>query len=167
MTDATGRCLAVFSAEALQEARGDRSFAAILNAPPSIRLGLNASRFGPDQTLVMGVDVQNPGDRPAADLYVGALLPDGRTVAFLSAAGAVAGTRSLGEPGGFLSAQTVPPGSDLSMPSFFQFRFPVAGVGGGTYQLFAALVRQGALLDTRLDPDDILAFDLQPITFSP
>jgi hypothetical protein len=167
MTDATGGCLAVFAAEAAQEARGYRTFAAILNAPPSVRLGLNATRFSSEQTLIVGVDAQNPGDRPAADLYVGALFPDGRTVAFLGASGIVAGIRSLSDPGAFLGAQAVPPGTDLSMPSFFQFRFPTVGVGGGTYQFFAALVRQGAFLGRQLDPGDILGLDLQPVTFSP
>jgi hypothetical protein len=37
----------------------------------------------------------------------------------------------------------------------------------GTYTLFAALVRPGALQDNRIDPGDVVVLDVRPIAFSP
>jgi hypothetical protein len=33
--------------------------------------------------------------------------------------------------------------------------------------VFGALVRQGALADNRIDPGDVLAVDVEPVTVSP
>jgi hypothetical protein len=87
----------------------------------------------PRQTLTLGIEVQNPAGQPEAELYGGAILPDGRTLVFLSGAGGVAGVAVLAHPAGFVPIQTIRPGATLSQPSFFSFTFPPTGLPPGTY----------------------------------
>lgn len=135
-------------------------------ALPTVGLTLNANQFEPGQTLQVGLNVQNPAGNPPADLYVGALLPDRQTIVFFTASGAIAGVVNLANPALFPPTQVAPAGFGLNEPSFLQFTFPTMGVAPGTYILFAALVRQGALQDNQIDDADILDFDIQGLTFS-
>lgn len=135
--------------------------------PPITTLTVSGTAFRAGQTLTLGIGVQNPAGQPEADLYAGALLPDGRTAVFLSASGGVAGTALLAHPVGFVPMQVMPPGTTLSQPAFFSFRFPTSGLPAGAYTLFLALVRRGVLLDDRIDPGDVLALDVKTLTFTP
>ncbi len=134
---------------------------------PGVRITLSGSHFRPAQTLTIGLQAENPPRSEEADLYVGAILPDGQSVVCVSNSGTVAGPLSLGTPSLCPRIQAAPLDFSLNTPSFFQFTFPPAGVPPGTYQVFAALVRQGALEDNRIDPGDILALDLKVLVFSP
>lgn len=139
---------------------------------PSARLTLQGghegtTRFEPGATLVLGLDAQNPAGSPAADLYVGVVLPDGVTVVVLGASGALGAVGSLAAPATLLPTTSLGPAGAIATPAFFTFAFPFTfptpGVAAGTYQLFAALVRAGALADNRIDPGDVLALDVQPL----
>ena len=55
----------------------------------------------------------------------------------------------------------------VSSTALFELAFPASGVPPGRYQIFAALIRRGALADNRIDPDDVLAFDLKEVVFAP
>jgi hypothetical protein len=136
-------------------------------SPPTVQVTVSASQVRPNQTASSGVVALNPAGNPAADLYVGVLLPDGQTLVFFSGAGAVGGIANLAAPALFSPTQAAPPGFSLNLPVFFQFTFPPAGIPFGTYQFFAALVRPGAFQDNRIDPGDILALGVKPLTFSP
>jgi len=136
-------------------------------APAAARITVNGSQFQPGQTLTLGLDAQNPVGNPAVDLYVGLFLPGGQAAVFLSTGGTVAGIVSLATPALFPPAQSAPPGLVLNAPTFFQFTFPATGVPPGTYQAFAALVRQGAFQTGRIDASAILALDERPFVFSP
>ncbi len=63
--------------------------------------------------------------------------------------------------------QAAPPGFVLDLPTILAFTFPESGIPPGTYYLFAALVRQGALQDDLIDPGDVLGLDIRTFVFSP
>jgi hypothetical protein len=134
---------------------------------PLAQVTLSALQVRAGQLLTVGLSAQNPGLNPAADLYVGVVLPDGRTALFFAAPGTLGGAASLAAPATFRPMQPLPPGTSLSLPTFFQFTLPPVGVAPGTYQVFAALIRQGALADNRIDPGDLLALDVKPLIVAP
>ena len=136
-------------------------------SPPTVRVTTSTSQVRAGQTAAAGIEVQNPAGNPAADLYVGILLPDGQTAVFLSGPGAIGGVGNLAAPALFPRTQPAPPGFTLSVPVFFQFTFPPAGIPVGTYQVFVALARSGAFQDNRIDPGDILALDTKPLAYAP
>jgi len=146
---------------------GNPRYISALTAPPTVRLILSGGQFQAGQTLTVGLEVGNPASHPAADLYVGTLLPDGRTLVFLSDSGTLVSVASPAVPALFPRTQAAAAGFVLNAPSFFQFTLPAAGVAPGTYQVFAALVCQGAFEDNRIDPGDILALEIQAFTFVP
>lgn len=171
-----GGVYALMEAEVLalqSDGRVELTFRGVTPAPffqvdrASVQVSLSVSRVGAGQPLTMGVEVRNPLGNVDADLYVGALLPDGQTALFFSGPGVPGAAVSLSSPAQFPRMQAAPLGFAVSAPSFFQFAFPAAGVPPGTYRVFAALVRPGALADNRIAPDDILAFDLKEVVFAP
>ena len=125
------------------------------------------SQFRAGQTLTIGIDARNPVGNAAADLYVGAMLPDGQTLVFLSDRATLAGTGSLASPSTFVRALPAAPGFALTTATFFQFTFPATGIPPGTYQVFAVPARPPAFADNRIDPGDILASDVRTLTFAP
>lgn len=135
--------------------------------PPTVQVTLNGSEFRAGQTLTIGVDARNPSGNAAADLYLGAVLPDGQTLVFLSDRGTVAGTGSLSAPATFARALAAGPGPAFTASTFFQFTFPSSGLLPGTYRFFAVLARQGAFADNRIDPGDLLVLDAKAFTFTP
>ncbi len=135
--------------------------------PPKAQVTVSGSGFHAGQTVTVGVEAEDPAGNPAVDLYVGALLPDGQTVVFLSGSGGLAGPSSLASPAEFTRLQAMPQGSVLHAPSLFQFTFPSMGIPPGIYQVFAGLARQGAFADDRIDPGDILALNLKVLVFLP
>jgi Zn-dependent metalloprotease len=135
-------------------------------APSTARVTLSGTAFTIGQTLTVGLTVQNPPSGEAADLYVGAILPDGHSAIFFSTAGVLGPTIALSSAAAFPRLQEAPPGFSLDAPTFYHLTFPASGLATGTYQVFAALVRKGAFADNRLDAADLLGLDLRPFTFS-
>ena len=109
---------------------------------------------------------QNPAGNPPADLYLGYLRPDLQTVLFYQAASPFPVTVSYGTPSLFSRLKAVPGGYAESNPGYVGVTLP-QGEPAGTYRFFAALVRQGALVDNRIDPDDILALDVKLVEVLP
>ncbi len=132
------------------------------------RVWLNGTRFGSGQTLSLGLSVHNPDASSALDLYVGALLPDRKTLVLFSGHGVLERTGSLSAPTSLSPMQVVPPGFQLDASSFFQYIFPPAGViASGVYRVFSALIRPGSLNDNAVDLGDIVALSVAELTFSP
>lgn len=136
--------------------------------PPSVDMVLEGGdalfegvRFAAGQTVVLGVQVSNPLGNPPADLHLGALLPDGSLV-FATPSGAV-GMSPHARPSGYPPLQAVPPGTRLDAPALLQYTLP-EGSAPGSYLVFAALIRQGALADDRVDPGDVVALATQEMT---
>jgi YVTN family beta-propeller protein len=136
------------------------------NLALSTKVTLSAPTLGVGQTLTVGVEARNPAGGTPADLYVGALLPDGNTVVFFTGAATIA-TAPLSSPLQFRTLQAAPACFVLKEAAQFRFTFPPTGVPAGTYQVFAILARQGAFADNRIDTGDILAIDVKLFTFTP
>lgn len=127
---------------------------------PSARVALNFSRLRPGQVLAVGFNVQGlPG--AAADLLLGAMFPDGRTVVLFSRLGAVTYTGPATNLG-VLPVEAVPPGFSLNNPGFLQVPLP-STIPAGNYLIFAALLQQGALASNQLV---VLAADSKTLTLS-
>jgi hypothetical protein len=98
------------------------------------------------------------------------LLPDGDTVAFLTALSPLAVTLlSAGaDPASFppLVAGLALAIGDAALADFLTHTFGGAEPPG-LYQLFVAVLRAGALLDGSLDADDLVALDFRAFTFVP
>jgi hypothetical protein len=116
------------------------------------------------------VTATNLGPAFDADLYFGALLPDGTTLVFITkfappafvVADLAGDARSFQPP---LANVHMPEGSIGELVSDFQYTF--SGVEpSGEYLFFAALVKPGAFQDGRIDPGDILVLALKAFTFS-
>ncbi|HUG37541.1 MAG TPA: hypothetical protein VML54_11355 [Candidatus Limnocylindrales bacterium] len=118
--------------------------------------------------MTIGIDVQNPAGQPDADLYAGALLPDGRTAVFLTGPSRFGGVGTLPAPASFVPMQVVPNGAVVNIPELLRMPLPPAALlPPGTYQLFVALARRGAFADNRIDLGDIVAVDIKTVTILP
>ena len=138
------------------------------SGPSPVRVILSGSQFRAGQTLTVGLVAATPSGAPPADLFVGVVLPDGRTAIFFTGSpGALSGPVSLATPARFPRLRPAPPPFTLNEAAFFRFTFPPTGVPPGAYWVFAALVRQGGLLDDQVGGADILALDVAALTFSP
>ncbi len=115
------------------------------------------------------VGVNNPGLATTVDFYFGALLPDGDPVVFFTDLAFNSGTGRLSAPA---TLRPIVAGVDLTAPfvynepSFFAYPWQ-GGEPAGSYVLFLAAVRPGALADNRVDPDDIVALATATATFTP
>ena len=127
-------------------------------AAPTAALTLNQTEFRAGDTLSVGLQVGNPLDGPQANLYLGAVLPDGETALFFVPGGATPPV-SLTDPANFRSLQPAPPGFSLNAPTFSQFTWPADGLPPGTYLLFVALARASN--------GSLLVLDVKPLTYSP
>jgi hypothetical protein len=133
---------------------------------PLARAALSGTQFKPGDTITIGFAAQNPADGPAADLVAGAVLADGKTAVWFSDIGAIGGTGDVSAAASFGRFRDADPGATIYEPEVFRFTFP-PGFSGGIFQVFAALVRRGALVDDRIDPGDILAVDVRPFSLAP
>ncbi len=138
---------------------------------PRVTLRVNQTALRAGDTLRVGLDVSNGEAQVRADAYFGVVFPDGQTTSFFTSVTPPTGfVRSLAD-----DARTLPPlglgvviapRTNVALDDFF-----VLTLGGpeppGTYLIFAALVRPGALDDTRLDPGDLLTLAVQAGTVNP
>ena len=131
---------------------------------PSARVALNAARLRPGQQLAIGFNVQSTLGVPA-DLLLGVLLPDGRTLFLFSSAGGVTFSGPVASLSA-LPAEIVPANFSLDNPGFLQVTLPAEGVPTGTFLVFALLLQRGALANDQLDAGDVLASDLKTFTVS-
>jgi hypothetical protein len=134
----------------------------------SVQVTLNPSHLQIGQFGILSVQARNPTGNPPADLYVGVLTPDLTTVLFLTRVGAALelSAAAVTAPAQFRTLDPLAAGSTIDFPTLVQLN-PPAGAPLGTYRVFGALVRQGALADNRIDPGDVLAVDVEPVTVSP
>ncbi len=128
----------------------------------------NQTAFHPDEIVEITVEIDNSGAAFAADVYVGARLPGGSAVLLTDLAPLLGTLVSLdGDPRSFpplLGGFEIPEGSDVTVLASLAFPF-VQSFARGEYQFFAALARAGALQDGRIDPNDLVAVAVQPLTF--
>ncbi len=135
----------------------------------ALSLATNGPAFRPGDSVVISVGVENPGLAQTVDFYFGALLPDGDTVVFFTNLAFNSGVGRLSAPA---TLRPIVAGVNLtapfafSNPSFFTYRW-VGTEPAGSYALFLAAVRPGALADNRVDPGDIVVLATSVITFTP
>jgi hypothetical protein len=116
--------------------------------------------------LRIGVTATNPSGQPDAQLFTGALLPDGSTVVFLSGPNVFGRVGSLAAPAGFLAQRTVAAGSSYFEPNLLVVPVPPPStLPPGIYRVFSVLAPIGAFADNTINPGDIL--DIRPITVLP
>jgi hypothetical protein len=130
--------------------------------PPGVSLTLDRSVFRPGDRVTIGLDARNPIGGAVGDLYVGIILPDGRSAVFVRASGLLSGSISLADASLHPRAVMVPPGFALRAPTFIELPVP-AGVPRGTYKVFATLVRSRALRGPSIPPADLLASDMREV----
>jgi uncharacterized repeat protein (TIGR01451 family) len=128
------------------------------DAAATAAITLNKTEFRAGDTLTVGIQVTNPSDSPAANLYLGVVMPDGNTALFVVQGGTTAPV-SLTDPANFRSLQPAPPGFTLNNANLSQFTWPADGLPIGTYQVFVAL--------TQASNGAVLALDVKPFTYSP
>jgi hypothetical protein len=138
--------------------------------PATVTLAANLATLATGDTLQVAAALHNPLPFLVADVYAGVLLPDGDTVAFLTALSPLAVTLlSAGaDPASFppLVAGLALAIGDAALADFLTHTFGGAEPPG-LYQLFVAVLRAGALLDGSLDADDLVALDFRAFTFVP
>ena len=138
---------------------------------PRLTLRLNQTVVHGGDTVRVGLDVQTGQVPVTGDAYVGIIFPDGHTTAFFTSVTPPTGVvASLGD-----DARTFPPlipgvvidaGTNVAFDDFLVLTL-TGTEQPGTYVIFAALVRPGALDDTRRDPGDLLALAIQAVTVTP
>ena len=138
---------------------------------PSPRLAIetNGRNFRTTDVLTVSVGVENPGLPAVVDFYFGALLPDGDTVVFFTDLAFHSATGKLSQPATLLP---IVAGVDLTTPFMFSdYPFFIHRWMGmeppGTYFLFVAAVKSGALADNSIDPGDIVALSTATVSFTP
>jgi hypothetical protein len=144
--------------------------AAATAAAQGLTLTLTTSQaiYHAGEPLEVTVGADNAGLAGSADFYVAVLLPDGATLVSIGPGGTpVFG--SLGNLAALVPAAAgVPLGApfSVSIPGFLQ-RLWAGTEPLGSYRLFLAAVRAGALGDGRLDAGDLLALETLAVTLEP
>jgi glucose/arabinose dehydrogenase len=138
---------------------------------PRLALRLNQRDLQAGDTIRIGLDVQTGQLAVAADAYFGIVFPDGQTTVFFSSVTPpTALVASLAD-----DARTFPPlrpglvitpGASVALDDFLVLTLTGAEQHG-TYVIFAALVRPGALDDRRREPGDLLAIAVEAVTVNP
>ena len=139
---------------------------ALAGASLDARVSVNQATFAVGQTVTTSFLITNAGMAADADLYVGALLPDGVTViTWTTSGGVVAGTvadvRSL-RP--YATRVALPAPFSMDRPNFFSYQ-RTGTEPRGRYVFFVFAATAGALADGVVTTDEILALATAPFTF--
>jgi hypothetical protein len=136
--------------------------------PPTVALILNQVRFNPGETLNAGIDVTNLDTEVHVDAYLGAILPDGETVVFVTPDGfrvrSLVGNPALSPP--YVADAVLPEGWDVTLTPLVSQTFD-EGDAGRTYQMFACFTVPGAFSDGSIDEGDIVTLTFAPFQYSP
>ncbi len=137
--------------------------------PPRLVLTIatNAATFRAGDSVIISVGVDNPGLVATMDFYFGALLPDGDTIVFFTDLAFNSGVGRLSNPA---TLRPIVAGVNLTAPFTFHeaafFTYPWKGTEPpGSYVLFLAAVRPGALVDNVISPGDIVVLATSVVTF--
>lgn len=134
---------------------------------PRVAMILNQTAFHQGEVVEATAAVENGGPAFSADVYVGALLPDG-TAVFLTSLSPPTGVAMTldANPASFppLLAGVIVPQGVATILDFLSFPLSEQQARG-EYNLFAALVRKGTLEDGRIDPADVVASVVRSFVF--
>jgi len=130
------------------------------------RVSVNQPTFSVGQTVTTSFLLTNPGMPAEADLYVGALLPDGVTIVCWTTSGgvvvgSVADIRSL-RP--YATRIALPAPFSMDRPNFLSYQW-TGTEPRGRYVFFVFASKAGALADGVVTADEILALSTAPFTF--
>src|SRR5262249_2770744 len=133
--------------------------------PPGLRLAVNQPTFATGETLTTSVTLTDPRFPGPIDLYLGFMLPDGHTLAFITSVGGFV----LGDRADFGSFRTLATGVSLTAPPAgivpsFSYRWTGAEPRG-TYQFALLAVKAGALADGVLTADEVVTLVTAPFSF--
>jgi uncharacterized repeat protein (TIGR01451 family) len=139
---------------------------AAADAALDARANVNQAMFSVGQTVTTSFLLTNPGMPAEADLYVGALLPDGVTIVCWTtngglAVGSLADLRSL-RP--YATRIALPAPFSMDRPNFFSYQW-MGTEPRGRYVFFVFASRAGALADGVVTADEILVLSTAPFTF--
>jgi hypothetical protein len=129
---------------------------------PDVRLALDHSLFQPGDRVTIGLHVRNPIGGAAANLYVGFILPDGRSAVFVGPSGLLSESISLADTSADPPAVMARPGFALSAPTFIDLRLS-REMHPGTYKVFAMLARPRASRGPNVPPSDVVASDMRDV----
>jgi uncharacterized protein (TIGR01370 family) len=133
---------------------------------PQVALASNGRDFSSGERIAVTIESSNPVEGRPMELYVGALWPDGRTIAFLTGPDTWGGLGDYAAPASVAPMMTLKPGATLRK-EVLTYTFPSSGIPAGTYTVFAALFRQGSIADNTLDGGDLVSLDYFPLTYAP
>lgn len=134
-------------------------------APPRLVLLTNQPAFGPGAGLSVTLGLQHAGAPVAADLYFGAILPDGDSVVFFEGLGLASRQGRLSNLASIrpmIPGLGIATGTNIVVPDFFRYTFQ-GNEPQGTYQLFFAATTPGALRDGQVQGGELLAMKTQSI----
>ena len=128
---------------------------------------LNAADFQSSDTLSVNVSIKN--NVPLYDFYLGGILPDGNTMFFVTALNPLTLAEGfLDDPATFhplkLSTDVIPLGVKVYLINLLAYTF-IGTEPIGNHQIFSAITWAGAFSDGSMDDQDIIALDLDTITF--
>lgn len=131
-------------------------------AADSITINLGGTEFLPGQRLSFNGFSLNR--TTTIDVFMGIVFPGNGPIAFFDPSARALVVSGLDTPALIPKLATFPGNPFVGFPGIY---FPTVGLEAGIYQLrfFLASVVGGALQDNRLDPADLLAVDVRPITF--
>jgi uncharacterized repeat protein (TIGR01451 family) len=139
---------------------------ALAEAALDARASVNQPTFAVGQTVTTSFLLSNPGLPAEADLYVGALLPDGVTIVCWTASGSVVvgGVADLRSLQPYATGMALPVAFSMNRPDFFSYRW-TGTEPRGRYVFFVFVAAAGALADGVVTGDEILSLATAPFTF--
>jgi len=133
-----------------------------------VSLAVNGVELSAGETLVVDVRVNNPGQLPSADFYLGAVLPGEVNVLFIRDRALRTGVGSASNPATWAPIQS---GVSLSqaftkeLPGFLR-RTWSGTEKAGAYRLFLIAAVPGSFADGVVDPEDVLGQSTATIVFT-